>query len=203
MKQERGKFCFFFFFYQVVNTLSDCATAKATNAATRGRLVTASYCDFTIFAALAAVTARARSAAAAPVATISRYGLLLLLSNLNYSQTLKPTSPWKLAGDENSSIHRSHTQKKLCLCLLSVCVSQIHCHGELQIEMSGQQRERGWIGAWNFAAMAREEDHTALRARFLTSSGFLSHKDLSKRNCCVKWKFLKVKRLLRKRDYRK
>jgi hypothetical protein len=92
MKQERGKFCFSFFvcfFYQVVNTLSDCATAKATNAATRGRLVTASYCDFTIFAALAAVTARARSAAAAPVATISRYGLLLLLSNLNYSQTLK------------------------------------------------------------------------------------------------------------------
>jgi len=55
----------------VVNTLSDCATAKATNAATRGRLVTASYCDFTIFVALAAVTARAMSAAAAPVATIS------------------------------------------------------------------------------------------------------------------------------------
>lgn len=45
--------------------------------------------------------------------------LLLLLSNLNYSQTLKPTSPWKLAGDENSSIHRSHTET---LPVSSVCV---------------------------------------------------------------------------------
>jgi hypothetical protein len=45
--------------------------------------------------------------------------LLLLLSNLNYSQTLKPTSPWKLAGDENSSIHnRSHTET---MSVSSVC----------------------------------------------------------------------------------
>ncbi len=107
------------FFYQVVNTLSDCATAKATNAATRGRLVTASYCDFTIFAALAAVTARAMSAAAAPVATISRYGCCCCSQNLNDSQTLKPTSPWKLAGDENSSIQRSHTET---ISVSSVCV---------------------------------------------------------------------------------
>jgi hypothetical protein len=72
---------------------------------------------------------------------------------------------------------------------------------DLQIECAGNNAsedgsELGILQRWR----AREEDHTALRARFLTSSGFLSHKDLSKRNCCVKWKFLKVKRLLRKRN---
>lgn len=121
MKQERGKFffCFFFFFYQVVNTLSDCATAKATKAATRGRLVTASYCNFTIFAALAAVTARAMSAAEAPVATISRYVCCCCSQIWIIPKPSKSTSPWKLAGDENSSIHRSHTET---LPVSSVCV---------------------------------------------------------------------------------
>jgi hypothetical protein len=71
------------------------------------------------------------------------------------------------------------------------CRLQIECPGN---NASEDGSELGILQRW------REKKITALRARFLTSSGFLSHKDLSKRNRCVKWKFLKVKRLLRKRN---
>jgi hypothetical protein len=55
------------------------------------------------------------------------------------------------------------------------------------------QRELGWIGAWNFAAMAREDHY--LRAHFPTGSSFF----LSKRNLsdvgvvlyCIQWRSCK------------
>lgn len=55
----------------MVKTLSDWATAKATNAASKGRFVTASYCDFTIVA-FAAVAARAISVAVDPISLRSQ-----------------------------------------------------------------------------------------------------------------------------------
>jgi hypothetical protein len=74
---------------------------KATNVASKNRLVIVSYCGFTIFPTSIALTVHAIFVVATTLhATIS---LLLVLSTPR-SQTLKHIYPWKFANDENSNI---------------------------------------------------------------------------------------------------
>jgi hypothetical protein len=111
--------------------------------------------------------------------------LLLLLSKSEWFPnpkthfSLETGGRWKL---QHTEVPYRNYICVFCLCAslsyiaMENCRLQIECPGNA----SGDGSELGILQRWR-------EKITALRARFPTGSGFLSHKDLSKRNCCVKW----------------
>ncbi len=206
MKQERGKFCFFFFclfFLPSGQHLERLCHSKGHKCRNQGQisncvvlrlhhLCCIGRCDCTCYVCC-------RSSCCHHLSL--RFVAAALKSEL-FPNPQNPLLPGNLPAMKTPAyIGPIHTET---MSVSSVCVRLADTLPwrivDCRLNVRATTRARMDRSLEFCSDGEREKKITALRRRFPTSSGFLSHKDLSKRNCCVKWKFLKVKRLLRKRE---